>query len=845
MATTTRESIQTALQNFIDGDLLDASTELLRVLGYESDRTLELSGDALEFINEISETDPTTRRVTQSELRFREEVDSVKIIHQVTDDEINQSASAQGILMDNPASFDKGHAKSFIFAAVELKRDEYSRGRYAEFTREVNKLFKSPCVVVFKTPPNLVTLAFVHHRRHKRDQDRDVLGSVSLIRQIEAAKPHRAHVDILTELSLDKMLEWMDRHNEPQNFDGLLKAWLDTLDTQELNRRFYRELFGWFERAVRESKFPTNQAKVLPAEEHVIRLITRLLFVWFIKEKGLVHESLFIEERAAPLLKGFNRDNGDSYYRVVLQNLFFATLNTPIGRRTFSRRNQTTYRNFDRYRFRKEMTDPDALVDIFAQTPFINGGLFDCLDTEKSVNQGGYRIDCFTDNVTRKDSFEYGELSIPNRLFFDERGLIKLFTRYKFTVEENTPAEKEVALDPELLGSVFENLLAAINPETKETARKQTGSYYTPRPVVEYMVDESLVASLSDKVQPADGDHDFLQDRIRYLLDYNDAFNDGGELFEPQETSQVVEAIANLKVLDPAVGSGAFPMGVLHKLTLALKRLDPANREWERLQKQIAVDRAERAFGVLDQRDRDVELAEISDTFERYRDSDFGRKLYLIQNSIFGVDIQPIACQIAKLRFFISLAIEQNQNANRNDNYGVKPLPNLETRFVAADALIGLENSNQGSLAQTPAIVDIQTEITDNREKYFHASNRQRKQDCVKQDARLRRRLATALKKIGMPASDANKIADSGPVRPERHHRLVRSPVHVRHGNRFRNRVRQPAIRPITKERSQARTAIQRCWIHHIRTNRRYLPAFLRKRLHTFGEARDSLLHHV
>ena len=89
-------------------------------------------------------------------------------------------------------------------------------------------------------------------------------------------------------------------------------------------------------------------------------------------------------------------------------------------------------------------------------------------------------------------------MSIPNRLFFsaDDRspGLIDLFNRYKFTVEENTPAEREVALDPELLGKVFENLLAAFNPETRENVRKQTGSYYTPRAVVDYMVDEALIA---------------------------------------------------------------------------------------------------------------------------------------------------------------------------------------------------------------------------------------------------------------------------------------------------------------------------------------------------------------
>ena len=231
--------------------------------------------------------------------------------------------------------------------------------------------------------------------------------------------------------------------------------------------------------------------------------------------------------------------------------------------------------------------------------------------------------------------------------------MIPLFNRYKFTVEENTPVEQEVALDPELLGKVFENLLAAYNPETRDTARKQTGSYYTPRPVVDYMVDEALVAALAQACSPSDGDTGFWQDRLRYLLDYEDAFNDAHELFEEGETAGIVRAISEIKVLDPAVGSGAFPMGMLHKMAMALRRLDPDNQRWATLQKERARAKADAAFDTKNQRERDAELLAISEIFERYS-GDFGRKLYLIQNSIFGVDIQPIATQIAKLRFFIS-----------------------------------------------------------------------------------------------------------------------------------------------------------------------------------------------
>ena len=400
------------------------------------------------------------------------------------------------------------------------------------------------------------------------------------------------------------------------------------------------------------------------------------------------------------------------------------------------------------------------MLELFGKTPFINGGLFDCLDSYEAPRDGGYRIDCFTDNVIDPKRKEFGILSIPNRLFFDDEGLISLFDRFQFTVEENTPTEQEVALDPELLGKVFENLLAAYNPETRDTARRQTGSYYTPRAVVDYMVDEALIASLAQHCPPADSDTEFWKERLSYLLDYEDAFDDAHELFEEHEKEGLVRAIAGIKLIDPAVGSGAFPMGALHKLTLALRRLDPENVLWEVLQKDLAGRRAAAAFDTSDQDERDAELDEISATFEKYRDSDFGRKLYLIQNSIYGVDIQPIACQIARLRFFISLAIEQDPSGEVADNYGIKPLPNLETRFVAANTLLALDTSGIQMSLTSDEVIRLQEELNTNRERHFHATTRQKKRECRDRDRELRDKLATALQQVvGLPAADAANIS--------------------------------------------------------------------------------------
>ena len=783
-----KKEIESALAKIPDHDFLETSKDLLAVLGYRSQRTLKLSGNVDDFIQKL----PAENEDTETEREFRVEAESVELVFQVTDDEI---ADSQQVLFEAPA-FDKGMTKSFIFFVVELKEKDYPRNKYAQFTREVNKRIIMPVVVLFCVKSschplgrvkNRLTIGFVGRRPHKRKPERNVLEQVTLIKDIDLNNPHRAHLDILFELSLEECAKWMGANNQPENFDGLLAAWLARLDTEELNKQFYRKLFDWFEWAVSEAKFPTKEKRVLKPEEHVIRLITRLLFVWFIKEKGLIAEELFNETHVSHLLKDYDHASGDSYYRAVLQNLFFATLNTEIKKREFSTRTNAKHRNFSLYRYKNEISRGGVtppLLELFAQTPFINGGLFDCLDSEEGTGDGGYRIDCFSD-------VHYKKLSVPNRLFFDDdHGLIPLLKHYKFTVQENTPIEQEVALDPELLGKVFENLLAAYNPETGATARKQTGSYYTPRPIVDCMVEEALTATLTAQVQPTDGDTNSWEQRLRALFDYAMAFDnpvgvgspnphddDGlkspnphnpvgvgspnpspNPYFDNRESDDIVRTISELKILDPAVGSGAFPMGVLHKLTLALSRLDPNNKRWEQLQKERALQRAADAFDTKDRQRRDEELKEISRIFENYS-GNFGRKLYLIQNSIFGLDIQSIACQIAKLRFFISLAIEQELDAT-TDNLGIKPLPNLETRFIAGNTLIGLESERT---LTSPKAKALETELGENRERHFHATTRSQKRACKSADSTLRRELAKELKSVGMPAADAEKIADWDP----------------------------------------------------------------------------------
>ena len=744
MADSLNRDLTKALSALAGGaPLRDGATRLLGALGYRSRRTAD-AGSVAEFLERLDSAKPD-RPLTDRQRALFEPWRAVEIVFQLTDAEIG----GQPGLFDAIGGFERGRIESFLFLAVDLKEDAYTRTHLAETVRAVNARYAMPVVVLFRHGPSL-TLAAVHRRTHGRDTERDVLEKVTLVKDVRASAPHRAHVDVLADLALPAMIR-----SGVRDFDGLHAAWEKVLDIETLNRRFYRELFDWFQRATAACRFPDDGAGDGSTERHVIRLVTRLLFIWFLKEKKLVPDGLFDEGFARQALRKHAPDRTD-YYRAVLQNLFFATLNTEIDKRAFSTQKNRTHRDFTKYRYRDKLTDPDGFTDLLRSVPFVNGGLFDCLDDFASVSAGGRRIDAFTDNKTHGK-----DLDVPARLFLDpDEGLFPLFRRYKFTVEENTPLDREVALDPELLGRVFENLLAAYNPETRETARKATGSYYTPRAVVDYMVGEALAEVLAAKVGPAD-DADWRRERLGYLLDWEDACDDAATLFQPDEAESVVRAIAGLKVLDPAVGSGAFPMGVLQTLTLALRRLDPDNALWEAFQKERAKARAGAAFDTGDRSAREVELREINDTFEKYRQSDFGRKLYLIQNGVYGVDIQPIACQIAKLRFFISLVIEQEPDPGA-PNLGVKPLPNLETRFVAADTLVGIGTEPQGVL-RSDAVRALEDRLRRVRERHFNARARADKLALAREDRELRAVLADELERLGFAHDSARAVAEWDP----------------------------------------------------------------------------------
>ena len=758
--------MNSALANFQTLPLKDAARQFLAKLGYKSDRFLVGAGSKpQDFLGDFASS-----QAFDSDKALFDEWKSADLLFQLTDAELSRTAA-----LFSETDVRQTFLHSYIFIAIELKGSDYARGKFSAIARQINRLFPMPVMVIFKHGDRL-TISVVNRRRNKIDESKDILEKATLIRDIAFAQPHRGHLDIFASLALPEL-----KHPQKKpitDFDTLHAAWEQIFNVELLNERFYRELSNWYFWALPQVEFPAD----LETDDEkrratgLIRLLTRLIFCWFLKEKNLIPEKLFHPTDLAQLLKGFDPESETSstYYQAILQNLFFATLNQLMGKdgngkpyRLFAtdegfQKNRATYDINNLYRYEALFRDePDAALAHFADIPFLNGGLFECLDRSEDGTDKKRYLDGFSRNAKKRPH-------VPDRLFFDsgetadlstaygdtkrksERvtGLITILNRYKFTIVENTPIDQEIALDPELLGKVFENLLASYNEETKTSARKQTGSFYTPRPIVDYMVDESLKAHLTralvEKARMKEPD-------ARAGLDLLFAYTEKEHAFTAAEVATLIAAIDALKILDPACGSGAFPMGVLHKLVYILGKLDPDNDRWK--QTQLAK----------------LDSAPMREELERAfadNNDDYGRKLYLIENCLYGVDIQPIAIQITKLRFFISLVCDQKTNRNKKDNHGIRPLPNLETKFVAANSLIGLPEMTQ-SLLVDPRVGVIEKEIESLYHSHFSIQRRDQKLALQRKIKSLRQELAKLLAESLMSPAKAKHIAEWDPFDPQ------------------------------------------------------------------------------
>lgn len=451
-----------------------------------------------------------------------------------------------------------------------------------------------------------------------------------------------------------------------------IKELQERFSVDVVNKEFYNSVAECFmelvggERGEGRKKQIYTAALQLPSldkkemQEFSVRLIGRIMFCWFLKEKKSPNgEPLMPNE----LLSLDAISENSDYYHNILEPLFFGCLNTRTNKRV------------------------DVLKEEpFNQIPYLNGGLFSPQPTDyyhqNDINGRGTP----------------GLVKIPEEWF---ARLFNVLNQYNFTVDENTSFDIDLSIDPEMLGRIFENLLAEINPETGETARKATGSFYTPREIVDYMVDNSLFEFLSSKTE-------ITYKKLKALISYGKEDDEESPLTK-EEQNRVVDALADLTILDPACGSGAFPIGILQKVFYILQQVDPDGKNW--YEKQLENIPSEEL------------KKDLKNKFES-GNYDYIRKLGAIRQSIFGVDIQTIATEIAKLRCFLTLIIEEQVDDSK-ENRGIHPLPNLDFKFVAANSLVGLPgNSTKAiNLFDNNEHIDTLKKI---RNEYFTADENER-----------------------------------------------------------------------------------------------------------------------
>lgn len=317
--------------------------------------------------------------------------------------------------------------------------------------------------------------------------------------------------------------------------------------------------------------------------------------------------------------------NTRNYFEYYLEPLFYEALNEKRGA--------------DNYYAR-----------LHCRIPFLNGGLFEPLD--------GY-------------DWKNNNFSIPNEIFSNASikgdreadGILDIFDRYNFTMNEDEPLEKEVAVDPEMLGKIFENML-----DVKD--RKSKGAFYTPREIVHYMCQESLINYIVNTVgTPYEDTKDFiLYGEIMKDEDCSREVKQGiADMLMPESIYKnlkaIDDALADVRVADPAVGSGAFPMGMVNEIVKARENITA------------------------------YFARELTSNAQKHQLWNYTRHPYMLKkdamkNSIFAVDIEPSAVDITKLRLWLSLVVEFDINSDNDEFKNPPTLPNLECNILCGNSLI-------------------------------------------------------------------------------------------------------------------------------------------------------------
>ncbi|MCS6918381.1 MAG: BREX-1 system adenine-specific DNA-methyltransferase PglX [Fimbriimonadales bacterium] len=412
--------------------------------------------------------------------------------------------------------------------------------------------------------PNLL---FIQPRPVLKDDARITLA----IRTLEVQPDNPTRTDIETLLALETTPA-----DDPFTRADRLR---DAFSVEKVTDKFYQDFRRLFEAA---ETLITGAPAGEPKRLFTLKLFNRLLFVRFLERKGWLRfdkrrdylRALWEDYQA-------NRADGDTFYNARLKPLFFSALNSPQQRNLIA------------------INQGGLLTELVGSAPYLNGGLFEQRDDDANAH-------------------------VPDAVL--QPVLEDLLYRYNFTITESTPLEIEVAVDPEMLGKVFEELV---------TGRHESGSYYTPRPVVAFMCREALKGYLQTATQET-------PEALARFVDQRDA----SQLRDPEK---VLDALRRVRVCDPACGSGAYLLGMLHELL----ELRAALFEQKRLDARTL----------------------------------YQRKLEIIQRNLYGVDIDPFAVEIARLRLWLSLVVDDTRNPLDDPNVDVS-LPNLDFKIEQGDSLI-------------------------------------------------------------------------------------------------------------------------------------------------------------
>ncbi|MBW2045567.1 MAG: Eco57I restriction-modification methylase domain-containing protein [Deltaproteobacteria bacterium] len=437
----------------------------------------------------------------------------------------------------------------------------------------------------------------------------------------------------------------------------------DTFHIEKVTKEFfekYRELFLGLKESLdelvkRDSKIRQDfKSKSINTVDFAKKLLGQIVFLYFLQKKGWFGVERDKDWGTGP--KNFLRQlfekkiaNYDNFFNDILEPLFYEALAVERSDNFYSRFN--------------------------CKIPFLNGGLFDPINNYDWVHTDIIMPDeLFSNNIKTKE----GDIGT---------GILDVFDRYNFTVKEDEPLEKEVAVDPEMLGKVFENLL-----EVKD--RKSKGTYYTPREIVHYMCQESLTNYLATELEGKVNKED-----IETLIKFGETAveHDSRVINEGRETSKysfklpenvrkhaelIDEKLASIRVCDPAVGSGAFLVGMMN------------------------------------------DVVRTRNALTSYIKGKNGRTIYdfkrhAIQNCLYGVDIDLSAVEIAKLRLWLSLIVDEE------DIKRIKPLPNLDYKIVQGNSLLSVEKNLFN--------LDLFNKLEELKPLFFNETNIRKKQEYKNQ----------------------------------------------------------------------------------------------------------------